>query len=584
MNTTNGKHRTGPAARYQAAVDCAGQDPAFVELDIKKRPSSRPADQTDNREQAALMRAFTDANTVLTAAQPGLGSAVTEVARTFQEARTTIEAAERFTVARSSQRAQEHVGELHARHAADGPESLRRRPVLWRRLLWPTLVAGVAFDTMFIGTLMQRFFGLGTDQLAYYLAYLPGFGVAVCLLAAGSLLAESVFRRRTRTARTLERTRRGPLAALREAVWPRSPHTERRKAGELPWPNAAGPVLFTVAILTMVGIWARMRAADAVREHVDLAPDQSAVVILTLVLSTAAIVVKVLAHNPCADSDREAGRSVVAAETRGRELLREARRRLVGHTETWWRLQSTVEAAASDAHRTLEEACIRIVEERARTGVAGRYDFPLTMPAWPYPPSVRNGAAPTADDRASTRPTPPRARLELLDRACTVLERYAPEPLEDRLNGIADDLNGQFRAAPRQQRPAEQIDAETSGGDRGSGSAREAGEPGEAQSPSEAPAAGEAQVPGKARVAEESRAAGDGQAADAASHPDGFRTSDEAGVPDRSPVSGRAGIPDATTPIPEADPAPGAPATAPSEESRPTAPESPPHVEGGTAG
>ncbi|MEU5541387.1 hypothetical protein AB0G85_03165 [Streptomyces sioyaensis] len=450
MNTTNGKHRTGPAARYQAAMDCPGSDTTFVGLDVTARPVSRPADQTDNREQAALMRAFTDANTALTAAQPGLGHAATALARTYQEAQTTIEAAERFAAARSSQRAQEHIGELRARHADDGPESLRRPPVLWRRLLWPTLIAGVAFDTMFIGTLMQRFFGLASGEVPYYLAYLPGFGIAVCLLAAGSLLAESLFRRRTRTARALERTRRGPIAALRAAIRPGSPRTERRKAGELPWPNAAGPVLFTLAILAMVGIWASMRAADAVREHVDLAPDQNAVIILTLVLSTAAIVVKVLAHNPCADSDREAQRSVAAAEKRGRALVAEARRSLVGHTETWWRLRSAVEAAATDARRTLDEACIRIVEERARTGLAGSFDLPLTTVAWPYARSARNGSGDRSagGEREAVRPAPPRARLELLDCAEALLARYGPEPLEDRLTGVADDLNSQFRDAP----------------------------------------------------------------------------------------------------------------------------------------
>ncbi|KOG41988.1 hypothetical protein [Streptomyces decoyicus] len=553
MNTTNGKHRPGPAARYQAAVDCPpGSDPTFVELDVRKRPSSRPTDQTDNREQAALMRAFTDANTVLTAAQPGLGSAATAVARTFQEAQTTIEAAERFTVARSSRRAQERVGELRTRHADDGPESLRRPPVLWRRLLWPTLVAGVAFDTMFIGTLMQRFFGLGEEQaVAYYLAYLPGFGVAVCLLAAGSLLAESVFRRRTRAARTLERTHRGPIAALREAVWPKSPRTERRTAGELPWPNAAGPVLFALAILTMVGIWARMRAADAVREHVDLAPDQSAVVLLTLVLSTAAIVVKVLAHNPCADSDREAEQSVAAAEKRGRELLGEARRRLVGHTETWWRLRATVEAAASDARRTLDEACIRIVEERARTGVAGRHDFPLTMPAWPYPAAVRNGAAPPTDERAPTRPTPPRARLELLDQAYTVLERYAPEPLENRLNGIADDLNAQFREPPEQrtEQPA-------------------------------ATASGEARVPDEAQEPGGTRIAGGTHVPDGTHVPGEVQTTDEAGQPDDAHVPDDAPAPDEPR-TPHDDRAPGESRTAPPGESRHAGPDRPRPAEGG---
>ncbi|MGW9171552.1 hypothetical protein [Streptomyces decoyicus] len=568
MNTTNGKHRPGPAARYQAAVDCPpGSDPTFVELDLKKRPTSRPADQTDNREQAALMRAFTDANTVLTAAQPGLGSAATAVVRTFQEAQTTIEAAERFTVARSSRRAQERVGELRARHADDGPESLRRPPVLWRRLLWPTLVAGVAFDTMFIGTLMQRFFGLGEEQaVAYYLAYLPGFGVAVCLLAAGSLLAESVFRRRTRAARTLERTHRGPVAALREAVWPKTPRTERRKAGELPWPNAAGPVLFALAILTMVGIWARMRAADAVREHVDLAPDQGAVVLLTLVLSTAAIVVKVLAHNPCADSDREAGQSVAAAEKRGRELLGEARRRLVGHTETWWRLRSTVEAAASDAHRTLDEACIRIVEERARTGVAGRHDFPLTTPTWPYPAAVRNGAAPPTDERPPTRPTPPRARLELLDQAYTVLERYAPEPLEDRLNGIAGDLNAQFREPPEQS--TEQPDTRTSG---------EAQVPADAQETGAARTSDGTRIPDGAQITGEAQIPADVQATDGAGQPDDAHLPDDAHVPDEAQASD-----EPRPPHDDRDPAPpGESRTAPPGESRHSAPDGPRPEEGG---
>ncbi|WJY35993.1 hypothetical protein QT196_01140 [Streptomyces sp. P9-2B-2] len=551
MNTTNGKNRAGPAARYQSAVDCPGSDPAFIGLDPRKRPSARPVDQTDSREQAALMRAFTDANTALTAAQPGLGTAVTAVADTFHQARTTIEAAERFVVARSSQQAQERVGELRVRHAEDGPESLRRRPVLWRRLLWPTLVGCVAFDTMFIGTLMQRFFGLGETEPGYYLAYLPGFGVAVCLLAAGSLLAESVFRRRTRTARTLERTRRGPVAALREALWPRSPRTERRKAGELPWPNAAGPVLFTLAILTMVGIWARMRAAGAVREHVDLAPDQSAVVILTLVLSTAAIVVKVLAHNPCADSDQEARRDVTDAEQQGRKLLSAARRSLVAHTGTWWRLRSTVEAAASDAHRTLDEACIRIVEERARTGVAGSYDLPLTAPAWPYPASARNGTRLPTGDRAPAHPTPPRARLELLDHVYTVLVRYGPDQLEDRLNGIAGDLNAQFRASPGQ--PVEQAGERT-----GATRADEAGEADEDQTPEGAPAAAE-----DVRAPEENRSVEDRAPEEGRRAPEEPGASGETADPRQPSGEGQA------TAAPTAEPGDADTGTRPSEDEGP---------------
>ncbi|MPY57494.1 hypothetical protein [Streptomyces spongiae] len=445
VNGSNGSPR---AARYQSPKPCPGPTLPLLTPD-GRRPVTRPADPTDNREQAVLMRAFAQANTDLAKAQEALGEKGTQAVGTFQDALTAIDAVERFEVGRSARQAQREVGVVRTRHADDGPESLRRPPRLWRFLLWPTILAGVGFDTVFVGTIMQRFFRLAPGEISYKLAYLPAFGVAVTLLAAGTLLAEAVFRLRVRADRRTERVRRGPRAAWKYWIWPRPTRTESRRPNDLPWANLTVPVLFTVLLFVGLGTIARIRAADGAQGSKTLVQAQDMVVILILVLSAATVIVKILAHNPYADREKEAKTGLEAADKRLRTLVAEARKALVQHSTAWHRLRAAAEQTSADAYRVVDDACVRIIEERAESGTAGSFDLPLRDHTWPVK-QERNG------------PATPRLRLEVLEHVYTLLERYAPHALENWLEEIAERLNAQFTlpdTEPVAVTPAEPADA-----------------------------------------------------------------------------------------------------------------------------
>lgn len=268
--------------------------------------------------------------------------------------------------------------------------------------------------------------------MSYWLSYVPGMGMAISLYGAAGLLAESVFRWRNRADRTLERTRRGLRTAVGDLFRPRTPRTEHRAADDLPWPNAAGPVALVLALFSVIGAWAAMRARYGAQEFRELAAYQPMIVIFIVVLSVATVVAKVLAHNPFADRAREAGQAVAAADREFTRLLARARRRLVAHTKVWLRLDAAVRQAETTAHAVLEDAYARIVEERADSGRAGHITLPLARPVWPWP-------------AAQNRPDEPGLHLELLVRGRELLETFAPEPLHASLRATAASSNAQFR-------------------------------------------------------------------------------------------------------------------------------------------
>ena len=462
-------HNTVSAAYFQSAVDC----PREV-LELTAGPTGSgctPAqsetgtvNRTDSRERAALIRAFTSADDGLTAAQIGLGSAGAAVARSHHAAETAVEAVERFTAAESPAAKRSEVDLVARRHAHDGPEDLRRRPWIWQALFWPVLFVSTAFDTVYVSKILQSFPQLGPrdGRILVDLTYVPGIGVSICLLAAGTLLGESLFRLRTQAARRSERQRRGTLEALRNAMWSKQPKsdqpTESRQEEGLPWPNLFGPALFTVAILAMICWWASIRASQAVVDSGDvtLVQYEPGVVLLLLILSVAVVMIKVLAHNPYADSDRKSRRALKADGKKAGHLLDEARMELAQHVDTWSRLRATTEAAQGTAQRTLDIACAVIVEERARTGTAGSFCFPLRSYVWPPEKGAEEGSedgrsreGQSDDSSTETDPRQPRVRFELLDDARSTLARYAPETLDKRLATVAQRLNNQWKLPQR---------------------------------------------------------------------------------------------------------------------------------------
>ncbi|MGY0021960.1 hypothetical protein ACVHNB_23745 [Streptomyces sp. YJ-C3] len=429
------------ARRSPGAVTCPVQvlRPADGGDDAGPRPpAGRTVDRTDSKERAALMAAFALANSGLAQAHAGLGERAADVQRSADRARGALEAVERFEHTRTPGKARQRAEELDAEHAQDGPEDLRRSSRLWRWVLLPLVVlAGMAFDTAFIGTILQALMKVGPHQAAYYLAYLPGLAVPICLLAAGTLLAESWFRHRVTAARGTERTRRRLTREGRRLRLERV--TETRERSSLPWPVAGWPLLFTLGILAMSGFWAYTRTVQVGSDRLGfLAAYRPAVVVLLLMLGLATVLAKIMAHNPYAHRAKRIVEGAQEAEKTAADLLAAARNEIARLLTSWSRLKSATLAAEDQAHRALDDACIALVQDRARSGVAGDFAFPLRALAWPWPQE------PLSDTAGGTAPPPPRVRMELLEDIHTVLTRCDPERLHEALTNVARRMNTQW--------------------------------------------------------------------------------------------------------------------------------------------
>jgi hypothetical protein len=303
---------------------------------------------------------------------------------------------------------------------------------MWRWLVWVTVGLAGIFDTTFVGNLVQRILGVGTGSLMYYLAYLPGIGMALCLLAAGTVLGEHLFRRRSRINQRGTR-RMTPWLALRRLFWDWRPDPQTREPDDLPLPRLFGPVLFTVLIVGLLGTGAYVRAILAGQSFVRLASLQPMFVILLLLLSISAIAVKALSHNPYADSAKDAQLLVERATRESMVLIEQARDSLSRHTRTWIRLKSTMASAEGNARRVVEQACARILEDRWHRGAGGPLQLPLAIPRWPR-----------ETEEPYTESALPVLEFELLDYARGIARRHHPEHLEKALTDVVSELHAQF--------------------------------------------------------------------------------------------------------------------------------------------
>jgi hypothetical protein len=304
---------------------------------------------------------------------------------------------------------------------------------MWRGLVWVTVGLAAIFDTTFVGNLVQRILGVGTSSPMYYLAYLPGIGMALCLLAAGTVLGEHLFRRRSRINQRGVRSRLNPWLALRRLFWDWRPDAQTREPDDLPLPRLLGPMVFTVAIIGLLGTGAYVRATLAGQNFVRLASLQPMFVVLLLLLSIAAIAVKALSHNPYADSAKDARRLVERATREATALIERARESVCRHTRTWIRLKSTVASAEGNARRVVEQACARILEDRWHRGAGGPLQLPLAIPRWPR-----------ESDEPYPESTLPVLEFELLDYARGIARRYHPDQLEKTLADAVGELHAQF--------------------------------------------------------------------------------------------------------------------------------------------
>lgn len=435
VNGSNGSH----GGAREAPIPCPKSFLPLVGPD-GPRPAGRPADPVDSREHAVLMRAFAQANNGLAKAQRNLGDLGTALMETFQSALTAIDAVQRFTVGRAAGEARNRVLVVRRRHASDGPEGLRRSRHPWSWLQWVMLALSALFDLPFVGQATAQALSVGPggpwQTVVYVLSFLVALGVSTLQFALSCWLARSLFRLRVRDAHRTERVRRAPWPALRHALRLDGPRTETRPPDGLPWSAPVLPVLANLLLLGLLATTAYTRTDQSNPLAFDTAGTVMAV-FLIVSLGLATSVTAVLAHNPYAEADKSASDTASAAEESTGRLVSEARKRLVSHSTSWHGLRSALEQAEADARRTVDDACVAIVEERADSGVAGTMELPLRGHAWPAAPD----SDPVGEDG---RTALPRLRLEMLEHGDALLDRYAPNLLENWLEDIVEELNRQF--------------------------------------------------------------------------------------------------------------------------------------------
>ncbi|MFE9171070.1 hypothetical protein ACFYNZ_16340 [Streptomyces kebangsaanensis] len=468
MSTENGRPRNG--VLLGAAIDCPGGSKR--DGDGEDAPPVRLVDRTDSRERAVLMRAFSNGNTRLTEDQPDLGAACAAVVKSGQRVERGITAVDRFRRtggALSTEPVPPVAVRKDARpEAAEERTATRRRPRvagMWRRLVWPVTGAGALFDSAFVGSVIQQVLDVGPGTVQYWLAYLPGLGIAVCLLAAGTLLAEHMAS--VREARSADAAGRGGEGRDSRRWW--------RRPLAVPW-------LFTFAVLGLIATCGVVRVLIAVQDSGDgyLTLFQPVVVVLLLLLGIAAVATKLLSHDPEAAADAEEARLTRKAEKALRkhteaaekalrkrmkaadELTDEARKALVAHVTAWFTLKAALDATEQGARRHVEDASTDLVEERARTGTAGTFEFPLRAAAWP-PERVSKTACARQGTLVSVQTQGgPEIRLDLLGEARQVLTGHHPDGLARRLRDALEELD-------RQWGPADPSDDETLGDEEAAG-------------------------------------------------------------------------------------------------------------------
>lgn len=423
--------------RYEAPIPC----PHAMTRPIDG--SSAPTEERlEDLEAAALLRAFDAGNAALLAAQSQVNAACDAVVRRFHDAQRMISRLAWHAATGAVVRARRAVDAVYARHADDGAEDRRRRRFP-PGLDWAVVSVAAVFDGAFVGNVVQRIFSVGPDSVMYYLAYLPGVGMALCLFAAGTSLAEHLFRRRNRVGRQLVRRPVNPALLLRRLFWDWRTEPVRRAPDDLPWSRLPVPVLFTALIVALLAAGAAVRVSLAAQRLSTLSRLQPVFVILLLLLSIAAIAVKVLAHNPYADSDKRAAKQLRSTEKVCDQLSANVAAAVAAQAQAWVHLQSTLATAEGDARRIVEEACARMLDERGHRGKSGPLRLPLTVLRWP------------ADDQSGAQAREaklPGLNLAVLDHAREILEKYRPDQLEDGFRQALEAYRTQF--GPRHERGA----------------------------------------------------------------------------------------------------------------------------------
>ncbi|MEU9066658.1 hypothetical protein AB0E06_07285 [Streptomyces sp. NPDC048109] len=455
MSTANSTNGRAQGRLLPAAVRCPGGENLGDGIG-NAPPPNRLVNRTDSHERAVLMRAFTHGGTDLVDEQSRLGAACTAVVRSALRVERGIGAIERFRRIEADRRAPRTAAparpQEHGEQATMIPRP-RRAAIMWRLLLWPVTIASAVFDSAFIASIVQQLLNVRADSVHYWLAYLPGIGIAVCLLAAGSFLAEQL--QVVQEAREATDASRRPRYPALEWLW-------RLKSS----------LLFITAVLSLIVMCGVVRVSMAVEESGEPVMERYRWVMIALLmfLAVSSVTAKVLSHNPAAASTATDGASAKALKTRCRtadNLADKALKAMAQHVTAWFALKAAADAAEQRARKRVEDASTDLVEERARTGTAGSFEFPLESPAWPLEQQPAMACAPAAAAiTPARRPGEPRLRIDLLDEARKILDDHRHDHLSRRLHDVLaglDQLWGPDESPPVLQPPVGDVTTDVRG-------------------------------------------------------------------------------------------------------------------------
>ncbi|WP_461005485.1 hypothetical protein [Streptomyces capparidis] len=277
----------------------------------------RDPERLDNGEMRMLLRAVRDVAELVSHNREQLAAARARTIDAHARTEEAVQALARFECAATLRAARSAQETVNARHAEDGPYDRRRRDTWIRLLRWPVIAAMAVFDAWYF---MRVFQYLTTTEenissVEQAVSFLPGVVLALALMLSGQAIAP-------------------PVHHLRERL--RSLRGDRPGLGLLA--SLALPVLYLTAVLATVTVWAVLRARDTAVGEEEIQGSRYApgwVAMLMLVLAITAVTMKVVAHNPYADSAAEAGRSLRRARLTYAWLARRAGGALRAHEEAW---------------------------------------------------------------------------------------------------------------------------------------------------------------------------------------------------------------------------------------------------------
>ncbi|MFI6584168.1 hypothetical protein [Embleya sp. NPDC050493] len=366
------------------------------------------AELLDNGEMQVLLRAVREVAEIVGHNRERLGRGRTKVIAAHSDSEQAVRALARFESANTLPAARSAHEAVEARHHEDGAHDRRRRDAWIRMLRWPMVLALGAFDAWFFKQVFQDLTvdGESPSRAEQVVSFLPGVALAVAMLLAGHVIAS-------------------PLHRLRDALRERL----RDRPGMAVLTGFLLPVLYLLSVLITVGMWAVLRVGDAAKEaDATIAQRYPAgsVAVLMLVLALTAMAMKVVAHNPYADSAVEARRRLRRADRRYARLARRVEVKLCAHEQVCSDLQAVCDELAAqvrlESMRVWESAILRA---RMLHGQAGH-----------LPPALEPGAV-TAQAAAASAllfrgVAEPGPELGPLVEARRVLAEYSPTELKER--------------------------------------------------------------------------------------------------------------------------------------------------------